>query len=165
MASSLSNLVDNLTEEIHKIKCRDCNCFLEYESVKDNLIKYKCSSCNKDYSNKLDEELKKRFKNTFKFSDNDINKFIQLLRKGVYPYKYMNDWEKFTQTALPEKEELYSNINMEDITDADYIHPKRVCKDFETKHLGEYHDLYFKSDTLLLAVVFKKFRKFIIQIL
>ena len=76
MASSLSNLVDNLTEEIHKIKCRDCNCFLEYESVKDNLIKYKCSSCNKDYSNKLDEELKKRFKNTFKFSDNDINKFI-----------------------------------------------------------------------------------------
>ena len=76
MASSLSNLVDNLTEEIHKIKCRDCNCFLEYESVKDNLIKYKCSSCNKDYSNKLDEELKKRFKNTFKFSDNNINKFI-----------------------------------------------------------------------------------------
>ena len=76
MASSLSNLVDNLTEEIHKIKCRDCNCFLEYESVKENLIKYKCSSCNKDYSNKLDEELKKRFKNTFKFSDNDINKFI-----------------------------------------------------------------------------------------
>ena len=57
LASSLSNLVDNLTEGIHKNKCKDCDCFLEYESVKDNLIKYKCLSCNKDYSNKIDEEL------------------------------------------------------------------------------------------------------------
>ena len=59
MASSLSNLVDNLAERIHKIKYKDCECFLEYESVKDNLIKCKCLSCNKDYSNKLDEKLKK----------------------------------------------------------------------------------------------------------
>ena len=73
MASSLSNPVDNLTEGIYEIKCRDCDCFLEYESIKDNLIKYKCLSCNKYYSNKLDEELKKKFKNTFKFSNNDIN--------------------------------------------------------------------------------------------
>ena len=87
MATSLSNLVDNLTEIIRKIICKDCDCFLEYESVKDNLIKYKCFlSCNKDYSNKIDEELKNRFKNIFKFSNNDINKFILLLRKGVYPY-------------------------------------------------------------------------------
>ena len=90
MASSLSNLVDNLTERIHKIKCKYCDCFLEYESVKDNLIKYKCLSCNKDYSNKLDEKLKKIFKNTFTFSNNDINKLILLLRKGVYPYEYMD---------------------------------------------------------------------------
>ena len=59
MATSLSNVVDNLTEGIHKIKCKDCDFFLEYESVKDNLIKYKCLSCSKDYSNKIDEELKK----------------------------------------------------------------------------------------------------------
>ena len=78
MASSLSNAVDNLAEGIHKIKCKSCDFFFEYESVKDNLIKYKCVSCNKDYSNKLDEELKKQFKITFKFSDNDINKFILL---------------------------------------------------------------------------------------
>ena len=58
MASSLSNLVDNLAEGIHKIKCKDCDCFLEYESFKDNLRKYKCQSYNKDYSNKIDEELK-----------------------------------------------------------------------------------------------------------
>ena len=85
MAGSLSNLIDNLAEGIHKIKCKDCDCFLEYERVKDNLIKYKRLSCNKDYSNKLNEPLKKGFKSKFKFSNNDINKFILLLRKGVYP--------------------------------------------------------------------------------
>ena len=58
MASSSLNLVDNLAEEIHKIKCKDCDCFLEYKSVKDNFIKHKCLSCNRSYSNKSDEELK-----------------------------------------------------------------------------------------------------------
>ena len=76
MATSLSNLVDNLTEVIHKIKCRDSNCFLEYKSAKDNLVIHKCLSCNTDYSNKLDEKLKERFKNIFKVSNNDVNKFI-----------------------------------------------------------------------------------------
>ena len=85
-ATSLSNLADNLTEATRKIKCKDYDCFLEYESVKDNLIKYKCLTCNKNYSNKIDEELKKRFKNTIKFSNDNINKFILLLRKGVYTY-------------------------------------------------------------------------------
>ena len=103
MATPLSNLVDNLTEGIHKIKWKDCDCFLESESVKDNLIKYKCVSYNEDYSNKIDEELRKRFKNTFRFSNNDINKFVLLLRKRVYPYLYMDDWEKFNETTLPEK--------------------------------------------------------------
>ena len=159
MASILSNLVDNLAEGIHRIKCKDCDCFLEYESVKDNLIKYKCLSCNKSYCNKIDEELKKRFKNTFKFSINDINNFILLLRKGDYPYEYMDKWKKFSETTLPEKEEFYRNLNMEDITDAYYMHAKIVCKDFEIKNLREYHDLYLKSDTLLLADVFKNFRK------
>ena len=59
MAISLSNLVDNLAEGIHKIKCKDCNCFLEYESAKGDLIKYKCLSCNKYYLKKLDEIYKK----------------------------------------------------------------------------------------------------------
>ena len=133
--------------------------FFEYKSVKDNLIKYKCLSCNKDYSNNSDEELKKRFKNTYKFSNNDINKFILLFRKGVYHYENMDEWEKIYETTLPEKEEFYSNINMEDITDADYMHAKRVCKDFKIKNLGEYNDLYLRSDTLLLADIFENFRK------
>ena len=61
MMSSLSNLANNLLEGIHKIKCKDRDCFLEYESVNDNLIKYKCLSCKKSYSNKIDEKLRKRF--------------------------------------------------------------------------------------------------------
>ena len=77
-----------------------------WKSVKDNSIKYKCLSCNKDYSKRLDEELKKQFKNTFKFSNSDVNnKFILLLRKGVYPYDYSiwDEWEKLNETSLPEK--------------------------------------------------------------
>ena len=81
MASSLSSLVGNLTEGIHKTKCKDYDYFLEYESAKNNLIKYKWTPCNKDYSNKIDEELKKQFKNTFKFSNNDINKFIVVKKR------------------------------------------------------------------------------------
>ena len=71
----------------------------------------------------------------------------------------MDDWEKFNETLLPEKEEFYSNVNMEDTTDADYMHAKRLCKDFEIKHLSEYHDLYLKNDTLHLADVLEIFRK------
>ena len=83
------------------------------------MIKNKFLPCKKNYSNKIDEELKKRFKNALKFSNNVINKFIFLLRKGVYPYEYMEEWEKFNEAALPKKEEFYSNLNIEDITDAD----------------------------------------------
>ena len=68
-------LQDNLTKGILKIKCEHCDCFIEYEIVKDNLIKYKCLSCNKDCSNKTDEELKNRFKNTFFLIMISINLF------------------------------------------------------------------------------------------
>ena len=71
----------------------------------------------------------------------------------------MDDWEKFIQITLPEKEEFSSNLNMVDITDADYTHVKRVCKGFEIKKLCEYDYLYLKNDTLLLVDVLKNFRK------
>ena len=82
-----------------------------------------------------------------------------MLRKGVYLYEYMDNWKKVTETKLPEKEEFYSNLNMEDITGVDYIHAKRVCKEFIIKDLGEYHDLYLTTDALLFAGVFENFRK------
>ena len=56
-----------------------------------------------------------------------------VLRRDVYPYEYKDDWEKFNEKSLPEKENFYSHINMEHITDADYTHAKRVCKDSEQK--------------------------------
>ena len=113
--------------------------------------------CNKSYQQKLGKNLKERFFNTQKFSNNDNNKFILLFQKGVYPYEYMDDWEKFDETPILEKEDFCSHLNMDDITDADYVLVKRVCKDFEIKHLGQYHDLYVQSDTLLLADVFENF--------
>ena len=62
--------------------------------------------------------------------NHDNNKFILLLPKGVYLHEYMDYWKKFNETSLPEKEDFYSHLNMEDITDADYAHAKRVFKDF-----------------------------------
>ena len=68
-----------------------------------------------------------------------------MLGKCVYPYEYMDDWEKFNETTLTEKEQFYSNLKMEEITDADYMNREKACKDFEIKKLGEYHDLYLKK--------------------
>ena len=65
---------------------------------------------------------------------------------------------------MPEKEDFYSHLNTEDITDADYAHAKRVCKDFEIKKLGDYHDLYAQRDTLLLADVFENFHNMYFEI-
>ena len=75
-----------------------------------------------------------------------------LLQKGICPYKHMVHWEKSS-----EKEDFYSHLNMENVIDADYAHAKRVCKDFEIKNLGEYHDLYIQSYTLLLPDLFENF--------
>ena len=92
-----------------------------------------------------------------------INKFVLLLRKGVYPYEYMDTWERFSEISLPSKEIFYSNLNMEDISDIDYRHANNVFKRFKLKNLGDYHDLYVKSDTLLLADVFNNFRDMCIK--
>ena len=86
------------------------------------------------------------------------------MRKGVYPYEHMDDWAKFNESLLPEKDNFYSHLNMEYITDADYALAKRVCKNFEIKYLGEYRDLYVQSVTLMLADVFENFRNMCLEI-
>ena len=152
MASSLSNLVNNLSEVIYRIQCKYghddkkretcgikyeyCYGILEYTNFKDDLTEYKYLCCNKNYQYKFDEKLKEQFFNTYTFSSHDNKKIILLLRKGVYRYEYIDDWEKFNETSLPEKKDFDSDLNMEDITDADDAHAKRVCKDFEIKNLG-----------------------------
>ena len=83
-----------------------------------------------------------------------------MLRKGVYPYEYMDNWEKYSskENSLPSKESFYSNLNMEDIDDIDYRHGNNVFNKFKLNNLGDYHDLYVQSDTFLLADVFENFR-------
>ena len=129
----------------------------------DQLI-FRRFECKKNYKKDFNKELIKRFANIYKFCNEDINIFIFLLRKGVYPYEYMNGWERFDETSLPDKEAFYSSLNMENITDVDYRHAKRVFKNLNNKNLSDYHDLYVQGDTLLLADVFENFRNKCIEI-
>ena len=72
--------------------------------------------CKKNYSKDCSKELFKRFAKTYEFCKGDINKFVLLLRKGVYPYEYMDSWERFNETALQNRKAFYSKLNLEDIT-------------------------------------------------
>ena len=82
-----------------------------------------------------------------------------LTRKGVYPYDYVSSLEKLSETQLPPKEEFYSKLNDEDISVDDYQHAINVWNNFECKSIRDYHNLYLKSDVLLLSDVFENFRK------
>ena len=89
----------------------------------------------------------KKFSNTCKYCDNDIKKFILLLRNGAYPYEYMDSWERFDETSLPDKKIFYSELNLEDITDKDYINAQKVFEELKIKNLGEYHNLFVQIHT------------------
>ena len=169
MSSSLSNLVDNLSEELHNDRCIDCKSCLDYMTTKDEQLIFRCFECKKNYKKDFNRELIKRFANIYEFCNGDINTFILLLKKGVYSYEYIDSWERFAETSLPDKEAFYSSLNMEDITDVDYRHPERVfngvaLKSLNNKNLGDYYDLYVQSDTLLLADVFENFRNICIEV-
>ena len=168
MSSSLSKLVDNLSEGIHNNKCVDCKSNLDYVRIttarpsslecKNEKLLLKCFNCDSYYKKKFNKDLIKKFKNTYSFCNNDLKKFALLLRKGVYPYEYADTWERFSEISLPSKEDFYSNLNMEDVSDIDYKHANNVFKVFKLENLGDYQDLYAQSDTLLLADVFNNFR-------
>ena len=117
----------------------------------DNLSELKIKEINNDL-------LIKRFYNTYQLSKNDINKFELLLRKGVYLYEYIDSWKRFNKTELPSKDKFYSTLNLEDISDDDYVHAINVWNTFNINNLGEYHDLYVKLDTALLGDIFENFR-------
>ena len=95
----------------------------------------------------------------FGFEEYNENQYKLLIKKGIYPYEYMNDWDKFKENELPRKEAFYSKLNMMGVREEDYEHANRVWKEFGLKDLGEYHDLYLKTDVILLANVFEAFRK------
>ena len=81
-----------------------------------------------------------------------------LYKKGIYPYEYMDSWGRFSEAKLPDKEKFYSKLNDEHITDEEYAHAQTVWETFECKTLGDYHDLYVKTDVVPLADVFENFR-------
>ena len=87
------------------------------------------------------------------------NKRQLLLRKGIYPYEYMDSFEKFGEIKLPEKGKFYSSLSGKGIRDEEYAHAKQVWETFGCRNFGNYHDLYVATDTLLLADVFENFRK------
>ena len=132
--------------------------------TQDDQLIFRCFECKKNYKKEFNNKLIKRLANIYEFCNEDINKVILSLRKGVYPYEYMESWERFDEASLPDKEAFSSSLNMEDITDADHRHAKRVFKSLNNKTLGDYHDLYVQSDTLLLADVFENFRNKCIEI-
>ena len=95
MSTSLSTLVTNLSKVLHNDKCIDCKSCLDFVLIKDNQwnciqLIFKCSKCNKNHNKSFNKDLINRFASSYKFCDGDINKFILLLRKGVYPYEYMD---------------------------------------------------------------------------
>ena len=95
----------------------------------------------------------------FGFEEYNENQYKLLIRKGIYPYEYMTNWDKFKETKLSPREAFYSKLNMAGVRDEDYEHAHRVWKEFGLKDLGEYHDLYLKTDVILLANVYEEFRK------
>ena len=141
MSTSLSELVVNMSGIFNIIECKSC--------IENN----RC-----EQRKKLIERFIEKFPSVCQFCNGNLCKFVLLLIKGVYPYEYMDSWEKFDKTTLPPKEAFYSNLNLEDISDEDYAHVQKVWDVFEIKNLVEYHDLYVLSDTLLLEDVFENFR-------
>ena len=163
MQSKLWDLADNLSQTNNK-DCKKClernkiRSECQFFGLKDNRLKYKCKKCN-DTSAKSVDDLIKKFPTTYKFCNGNLNKFVLLLRKCIYPYEYMDSWERFIETSLPPKKSIYSELNLEDISDKDYLHTQNVWDIFEIRNLGEYHDLFVQTDTLLLADVYEKFMR------
>ena len=96
-----------------------------HTNFKGNLIPCKYLYYNKNHQTKFDETLNEQVRYTYRFSNNDFNKFMLLLTEGAYPYKYKDNWEKHNETSLPEKEQFYCFLNVEDIIDSDYTQAKK----------------------------------------
>ena len=123
MQSKLSDLADNLSW-INNKECLECmdkkiNSECEFIGFKNDRLHYKCEEFWKRCTKSI-KALIKRFPLMYQFCNGDLNKFVLLLRKGVYPYEYMDNWERFDETLLPDKKAFYSELNLEDITDKVY---------------------------------------------
>ena len=129
---------------------------------------------------KRDKTIKLRFIDSFKFMSSSLDSLTNnlvhegrkligfddyselqydlLTRKGIYPYEYMSSWNKFEEVQLPHIEAFYSNLNMSNVSEDDYQHAQIVWSEFGIRNLGEYHDLYLRTDVILLANMTEAFR-------
>ena len=152
LPASLSELFHNTSGIFNIVECKSCiqknkNKFrMFFVGLKNNKLIYKCTQCKEEWKNPINELIKK-FPIIYQFCDGNLNKFVLSLRKGVFPYEYMNRWERFNETSLPPKKAFYSELNLEDITDKDYAHAKKFWEVFGIRNLDEYHDLYVQIDT------------------
>ena len=120
MSTSLSTFVDNLLGVYDK-ECKKCmerkkirlNC--ELFGFKIGRLTYKCKECKKSYTKVTNESIK-NFPTLYKFCNGDLNKCFLLLRKGIYPYEYMDSWKRFDENTLPPKKAFCSKLNLENIT-------------------------------------------------
>ena len=102
----------------------------EFIGLKNNRLNYKCKQCN-ETSAKSVNDLIKKFPRMYKFCNGNLDKFVSLLRKGAYPYEYMDRWERFNETLLPPKNSFYSELNLEDVSDKNYLHAQKAWDVFE----------------------------------
>ena len=118
---SLQNLVDNLTE---LNVCKKCNGVCNNYKRHNNILIYNCNLCSKKSYRSIDELIKK-CPNVYSICNDDLDKFLLLLRKGVYPYEYMNTWNRFNECKNPPFEKYYSKLNITNITKEDYLHSQK----------------------------------------
>ena len=143
------------------------NCIKRSINSKGHIIQHKtsfpCNKCEncKNVGKACLNPIYDNLKYTLEIFKNEP--FQLMMKKGVYPYDYMDSFEKFNKTELPKQEEFYSILNNEHVSDEDYQHAKNGWDTFKLNNMGEYHDLYLKSDILLLADVFENFRKTCLQ--
>ena len=147
MSTSLSELVDNMSGIFSSIEFKSCieeikiNLECCFVGLKNNRLIYRCKEYKEEWKRPTNEFIE-NFPGLYQFCNTDHNKFVLLLWKGVYPYEYIDSWEKLNETTIPPKQDFYSNLNLEDFSDENYAHAQKVWDVFEIKNLGEYHDLY-----------------------
>ena len=127
---------------------------------KDKLIELRFIASFKFMSSSLDsltKNLVSSRKKLFDFEDYSDLQYDLLTRKGVYPYEYINSWDQFEETQLLPINAFYSNLNMSSISKDDYQCAQKVWEEFGIRNLGDYHDLYLRTDVVLLANVYEAF--------
>ena len=169
LSSSLDKLVNNLGDKSKIIGCKYCprrgapKSIAKHEKIV-HKKEFKTEYIHTEKNSTLPELfpiLYHNFKN--KWKDLPEEAFEMLTRKGVYPYTYMDSMEKFKENHLPSKEEFFNDLSKKEISDEDFQFVHQLWKTFNLKNLGELHDLYMETDTLLLADVFQNYRQVIMK--